>query len=429
VAGRPTVYAIFRKLPIEGHVHEQLTYTAWYPAHPRSKAIDLEAADIDSCVLRLTLDPDNAPVLYETIAACGCFHKLFVPRWLEEKARATFGPPERKLVYSVEKDVPDAINWEVAGLVDEPHDRPRHPVVFLKAGEHKLIGLGSAARLRVPADAEKHPYVMTSYADLYEVPVDGRAEKTAFFDMENGGKVRGAERRGERFLFRFAGVDAAGQPRATIRSACTSTRAPGATPPSTASTCASPRGLCDRRTILTEGTTMHSDPPLRVQGLTKDHGTGAGRVRALRGIDLEVAAGEFVALTGASGSGKSTLLHLVAGLDLPTAGGSWIRGTDLASLSDDERTLLRRRQVGMIFQAFHLLDAFAAEENVAVPLVVAGRPRAEARRRAAALLDRVGLSARRKHLPQELSGGEQQRVAIARALAAEPMLLLADEPT
>jgi putative ABC transport system ATP-binding protein len=174
---------------------------------------------------------------------------------------------------------------------------------------------------------------------------------------------------------------------------------------------------------------MYSDPPLRVQGLTKDHGTGPGRVRALRGVDLEVAAGEFVALTGASGSGKSTLLHLVAGLDLPTAGGIWIGGADLASLSDDERTLLRRRQVGMIFQAFHLLDVFTAEENVAVPLVIAGRPRAEARRRAAALLDRVGLSGRRKHLPQELSGGEQQRVAIARALAVEPLLLLADEPT
>jgi putative ABC transport system ATP-binding protein len=152
-------------------------------------------------------------------------------------------------------------------------------------------------------------------------------------------------------------------------------------------------------------------------------------VRALRGIDLEVTAGEFVALTGASGSGKSTLLHLVAGLDLPTAGGIWIAGTDLAYLDDDERTLLRRRQVGMVFQAFQLLDAFTAEENVAVPLVVDGRPRAEARRRATALLDRVGLSARRKHLPQELSGGEQQRVAIARALALEPLLLLADEPT
>jgi hypothetical protein len=110
--------------------------------------------------------------------------------------------------------MPDAINWEVAGLVDEPHDRPRRPVVFLKAGEHKVIGLGSAARLRVPADAEKHPYVTTSYADLYEVPVDNRAERAAFFDMENGGKVRGAERRGERFLFSFAGVDDAGQPRA-----------------------------------------------------------------------------------------------------------------------------------------------------------------------------------------------------------------------
>jgi hypothetical protein len=214
VAGPPRVYAIVRKLPIEGRPHVQLTYTAWYPAHPRMKAIDLEQADIDSCVLRVTLDADNAPLFSETIAACGCFHKVFVQKWLEEASRTTYGGPEAGKKYVVERTVKGAIDWEVAGVVDEPRDRPRRPVVFIKAGDHKVLGLGSAARLRVPAKAESHPYEMTSYADLYAVPVDGGSERAAFFDMEDGGKVRGAERRGEKFLFSFVGVDSAGQPRA-----------------------------------------------------------------------------------------------------------------------------------------------------------------------------------------------------------------------
>jgi hypothetical protein len=214
VAGLPRVYAIFKKLPLEGHPHVQLTYTAWYPAHPRMRAIDLEAANIDSCVLRVTLDADNAPLFYETIAACGCFHKVFVQLWVEDAARKAYGPPEEGKKLSVERKVKDAIDWEVAGVVEEPREQPRRPVVFLKAGEHKVLGLGSAARLRVPAGAESHPYELTSYADLYAVPVDGTRDVAAFFDMDNGGKVRGAERRGEKFLMSFVGVDAAGQPRA-----------------------------------------------------------------------------------------------------------------------------------------------------------------------------------------------------------------------
>jgi hypothetical protein len=214
VAGSPKVYAICKKHPIDGHEHVQLTYTAWYPAHPRMKAIDLEAASIDSCVLRITLDADNAPLFYETIAACGCFHKVFVERWVEEAAKQTFGPPENGKKFSVERTVKDAIDWDVAGVVDEPREQPRRPVVFLKAGDHKVIGMGSAARLRVPPAAENHPYDMTSYADLYTVKVDGSGEQAAFFDMDNGGKVRGAERKHEKFLMSFIGVDAAGQPRA-----------------------------------------------------------------------------------------------------------------------------------------------------------------------------------------------------------------------
>jgi hypothetical protein len=213
VGGEPTVYAIFRKQPLDGHEHVQITYTAWYPAHPRMKAIDLEEADIDSCVLRLTLDADNAPLFYETIAACGCFHKVFVQRRVEESASQTFGPPEPKKQYSVQRSVKGSIDWEVAGIVDEPRDHPARPVVFLKAGDHKVLGLGSAARLRVPARAENHFYELTSYADLYSVAVDGSAKVAPFFDMEDGGKVRGAQRK-EKFLFSLAGVDDAGHPRA-----------------------------------------------------------------------------------------------------------------------------------------------------------------------------------------------------------------------
>jgi hypothetical protein len=214
VAGSPRVYAIVKRLPIDGHEHVQLTYTAWYPAHPRMKAIDLEAAEIDSCVLRLTLDGDNAPLFYETIAACGCFHKVFIERWVEESARQRFGPPEQGQKYCVEHTVKDGIDWEVGGVVDEPREQPRRPVVFLKAGDHKVLGMGSAARLRLPPAAETHPYQLVSYASLYAVQVDGSDEQAAFFDMDNGGKVRGAQRGKEKFLLSLVGVDSAGQPRA-----------------------------------------------------------------------------------------------------------------------------------------------------------------------------------------------------------------------
>jgi putative ABC transport system ATP-binding protein len=174
---------------------------------------------------------------------------------------------------------------------------------------------------------------------------------------------------------------------------------------------------------------QETDAILSVRSLTKEHGSGPARVRALRGVDLDVAPGEFVAVTGASGSGKSTLLHLAAGLDRPTGGSVRLGGIDLACLEDDQRTLLRRHRVGLIFQAFHLIDMLTAEENVALPLAINGRPGREAARCAARALDRVGLGGRRRHRPHELSGGEQQRVAVARALVTEPLLLLADEPT
>src|SRR6516162_7954968 len=168
---------------------------------------------------------------------------------------------------------------------------------------------------------------------------------------------------------------------------------------------------------------------LVVAGLTKAHGSGATRVEALRGLDMTIRSGEFVAVMGPSGSGKSSLLHLLAGLDQPTSGSIRIGGRDLALLDEDERALLRRRQIGLIFQSFQLLDTLTAEENVALPLAIGGCAANEASQRAAQMLGSVGLAHRRQHRPHELSAGEQQRVAIARALVIEPLLVLADEPT
>ena len=213
VTGEPAIYAIYQKLKIGTTEHVQLTYTAWYPAHPRMKLVDLEAADIDSCVLRVTLNTANVPLFYETIAACGCFHKVFVADQVEKAAAAAFGPPEQGKKFSVERTLGDDIDWEVAGIVKESADRLGRPVVFLKAGDHKVIGMGNAARLRLPPGNLQHPYTLADYSELYAVPVAGTTEKAPFFDLGKGGKVWGAERK-ERFIFSLAGVDNAGQPRA-----------------------------------------------------------------------------------------------------------------------------------------------------------------------------------------------------------------------
>jgi len=149
---------------------------------------------------------------------------------------------------------------------------------------------------------------------------------------------------------------------------------------------------------------------------------GETEVRALAGVSLDIAAGEFVAVRGPSGSGKSTLLHLIGGLDLPSGGEIRIDGALLSDLSDDELTIFRRRKIGVVFQFFNLLPTLSAEENVALPLLLDGI-------RAAAALERVGLAHRGRHRPDQLSGGEMQRAAVARALVIEPRLILADEPT
>jgi putative ABC transport system ATP-binding protein len=168
---------------------------------------------------------------------------------------------------------------------------------------------------------------------------------------------------------------------------------------------------------------------IEIHGLTKVFGSGETAVRALDGVDLEIATGEMVAIMGPSGSGKSTLLHLLGALETPSSGSIALAGRRFEGLDDRELTLLRREGIGFVFQFFNLLPALNAEENVLLPALIAGRRDEAIAARASELLDRVGLAPRASHLPSELSGGEQQRVSIARALLMEPELVLADEPT
>jgi len=165
---------------------------------------------------------------------------------------------------------------------------------------------------------------------------------------------------------------------------------------------------------------------IRATGLTKTIDTGTHRVEILRGIDLEVPGGQFVAIMGPSGSGKSTLLGLLAGLDEPTSGRIALDGVDITGLTEDELAVVRGRKVGFVFQSYQLIPSLTAEENVLLPLELAGEDGAG---RARELLESVGLGARRDHYPVQLSGGEQQRVALARAFALKPPILMADEPT
>ena len=168
---------------------------------------------------------------------------------------------------------------------------------------------------------------------------------------------------------------------------------------------------------------------LQTRRLTKEHGAGASRVRAVDEVDLDVPEGQTLAVMGPSGCGKSTLLHLLGGLERPTAGAVWVGQRRTDSLSERALARLRRRSIGFVFQAFHLVDELSTAENVELPALLAGRSLRESRRRADFLLDQVGLADRARHLPSELSGGQRQRAAIARALANEPQVVLADEPT
>jgi putative ABC transport system ATP-binding protein len=168
---------------------------------------------------------------------------------------------------------------------------------------------------------------------------------------------------------------------------------------------------------------------LQVESARKQYKLGAVTVDALAGVDLVVNKGEFVAIMGPSGSGKSTLLNLLGGLDQPTGGEVTLAGKKLSVLNDDQITLVRRRNVGFIFQFYNLVPTLTAEENVALPLVIDGKREEDYRSRIEQVLTMVGISDRRRHKPDELSGGQQQRVAIARAFVTEPSIVLADEPT
>ncbi|MFI6600850.1 ABC transporter ATP-binding protein [Nonomuraea sp. NPDC050536] len=172
-----------------------------------------------------------------------------------------------------------------------------------------------------------------------------------------------------------------------------------------------------------------SSAAVRACGLVKTHGQGQSRVRAVDEVDLEVPQGQMLAVMGPSGCGKSTLLHLLGGLERPTDGEVWVAGRRIDTLSERALARMRRRSVGFIFQAFHLVEELSAAENVELPALLAGRSRRQARRRASLLLERVGLADRARHLPSQLSGGQRQRVAVARALANDPLVVLADEPT
>ncbi len=172
------------------------------------------------------------------------------------------------------------------------------------------------------------------------------------------------------------------------------------------------------------------DAPLIVlRGITRIYGEGAAEVRALRGVDLDIRAGEFVAIMGPSGSGKSTAMNIIGCLDTPSHGEYHFRGVPVHRLDRDQRALLRRQHLGFVFQGFNLLPRTTALENVELPLLYRGEPAAARRRAALASLASVGLAGREGHTPGELSGGQQQRVAIARALVTQPSVLLADEPT
>jgi len=168
---------------------------------------------------------------------------------------------------------------------------------------------------------------------------------------------------------------------------------------------------------------------LKMQGITKEYKLGKTVVRALRGLDMEIASGETVAIMGPSGSGKSTLMHILGALDTPTSGTATIDGADLQRLKESQLVTLRGKKVGFVFQTFNLVQTLSALQNVELPMIFQGVSKSERKRRAKELLTRVGLADRIRHKPTELSGGERQRVAVARALANDPEIILADEPT
>ena len=253
----------------------------------------------------------------------------------------------------------------------------------------------------------------------------------AALTSRNGAHAAGGGGRGDTIVDAIAAglVDAgeAWRPPTTAASVASSAFAPPLPLPVT-----HPRPVAEPTQPTVVAVPLAPPPPpitVRVASLTKTYGEGATGVEALKGIDLEIRRGEFVAVMGSSGSGKSTLMHILGALEEPTSGTVEIGGVSYAGLDDKAQTQLRRDRIGFVFQFFNLLKTLSAEENVMLPSLIAGEPASKLRDRARELLGLVGLDARRDHLPSQLSGGEQQRVSIARALMRNPQLLLADEPT
>jgi len=214
---QPSVYSHYDRRQIGSQSHVQLTYTLWYPRHPRTRRIDIEPGVIDSNVVRITLDERNKPLIYETVLACGCYHKVFVEQRLEEASRASFGPPEHGKKYSIEKNISFGFDFEVAGIVETPDDSPAAPVVFISSGEHKVQGLHSSAGLHWPTDtAAVHKYRLADYEELNSVPIAGSQSSGPVFNGLDDQQVYGAERM-ERFLFMWIGTDDAGHPRRNDR--------------------------------------------------------------------------------------------------------------------------------------------------------------------------------------------------------------------
>ncbi len=209
----PTMYSFYDNKIIAGRSHPQLTYTVWYPRHPRTKRFDIEPGNIDSNVVRITLDDRNHPLLYETVLACGCYHKVFVERSVELASAAYYGSPEKGKEHSIAKNIPMGFDFEIAGIVDTPPEQPSAPVVFISSGEHKVLGLHPSAGLNWNEVGQNmSSYRLAAYRELTRLPFQNEASVKPMFNSHNDQQVWGAERM-ERFIFWIIGTDDAGHPR------------------------------------------------------------------------------------------------------------------------------------------------------------------------------------------------------------------------